>query len=115
MATGSDPLGAASTWITDLVAGSASLAIAVIAVAAIGFQLMSGRLVMMTAARTLLGVFILLGAGSIAAALIRVAEVDDTAVASQPAIDLARQPSREEQRAPQQPSDPYAGASVPTR
>lgn len=101
-------------WLEALLLGSVATAIATIAVAAIGFMTLTGRIHSREAGRVVLGCFILFGAHSIAsgiqAATVRISggAPADIEVTVPPQVTLA--PVAQAARAPY---DPFAGASVP--
>jgi type IV secretion system protein VirB2 len=103
-------LSIATQWIAAALTGSVATAVATIAVAAIGFAFLQGRIDAGRAMRTLFGCFIIFGAPTISSALI-----GGSAQISLPSppVDAREQVSTP---APQSiPYDPYAGASVPVR
>ena len=112
--SGSASLVAAAGWVRSLVTGTAATAVATIAVAAIGFLMLQGRLPLRRGVVVVFGCFVIFGASTIAAALLAVGQSMSQApsVAVAPAIVPAPRPT-----APPQPTvyDPYAGASVPVR
>ena len=63
---GSGNLSAASQWLVELVNGQAVTTIAVIAVAFLGYETLSGRMSFRNALRVVVGCFMLLGAATIA-------------------------------------------------
>ena len=96
-------------WVQQLFLGQIATALAVIAIALIGVQLLTGRLVWRDGARVVLGCFILFGAPAIARGFMAAARdaggVSYLApVRSAPALTIVPKQS------PQ--FDPYAGASV---
>lgn len=103
---------AAFGWIEQALLGQAATSIAILAVAALGFGMLWGRLDLRTAGRVALGAFILFGAPLIAYQMsgsLRVGEV---------AVPSLRQATTPVAAAPQMPKnapaqDPYAGAAVP--
>lgn len=104
-------LEAGADWLTAALTGSLAVSLCVLAVALLGFLLMSGRLALQDGARVMLGCFILLGAPMIAAGLMNLAGAAGgyEALAASP-VDIAVP-------APQLPPaayDPYAGASLRT-
>ena len=62
---GSGPVVNALNWLQDTLLGSVATAIAVMAVAAVGFMMLTGRLNWRFGATVIVGVFILFGAASI--------------------------------------------------
>jgi len=112
---GSSVLVAAISWLQDVLLGTAATSIAVIAIAAIGFGMLTGRVNIRHGATVILGCFILFGASTIVNGLryaaSGVGDYDPPPVvvaAPPPPIPPRVQPTR----APA-PYDPYAGASVP--
>lgn len=103
-------------WLEGTLSGSIATAVAVIAVAAVGFLMLTGRVDVRRAAQVVLGCFILFGASSIAAGL----RAAGNGVASAPPFEAAplratpAAPPAYPQAAPQ-PYDPYAGAALTPR
>lgn len=62
---GSGPLLGAISWLQGTLLGNVATAVAVIAVAAIGFMMLTGRMNWRYGATVVVGLFILFGAGSI--------------------------------------------------
>ena len=62
---GSGPIVAALGWLQGTLLGNVATAVAVMAVAAVGFMMLTGRLNWRFGATVIIGVFILFGAGSI--------------------------------------------------
>lgn len=62
---GSGPIVAALMWLQGTLLGNVATAIAVMAVAAVGFMMLTGRLNWRFGATVIIGVFILFGAGAI--------------------------------------------------
>ena len=101
-------------WLQGTILGSFATAVAIIAVAAIGLLMLSGRVDWRRAASALIGCFILFGAPGIAAALQGMAgpggdfaprPVTPAPMLAPPPPKLSPNPT---------PYDPYAGASVPS-
>lgn len=98
------------SWISDLLTGTLAVGLCVLAVAIIGFLLLSGRLAIRQGVRVILGCFILFSARLIAQSISGLWQTDqrplqETVAAVPP--DLA---PREE--LPPADYDPYAGASI---
>lgn len=70
---GSGPIVSALGWLQGTLLGNAATAIAVMAVAAVGFMMLTGRLNWRFGATVIIGVFILFGAASIVAGIQSVA------------------------------------------
>lgn len=66
---GSGPIVAALSWLQGTLLGNVATAVAVMAVAAIGFMMLTGRLNWRFGATVIIGVFILFGAASIVAGI----------------------------------------------
>ena len=62
---GSGPILGAVSWLQGTLLGNVATAVAVIAVAAIGFMMLTGRINWRYGATVVLGLFVLFGAGSI--------------------------------------------------
>ena len=70
---GSSPIIGAITWIEDTLLGQVATVVAVIAVAAVGFMMLTGRMNWKYGATVIVGVFILFGASTIVAGIQAVA------------------------------------------
>ena len=66
---GSGPIVAAIGWLQGTLLGNVATAVAVMAVAAVGFMMLTGRLNWRFGATVIIGVFILFGAASIVAGI----------------------------------------------
>ena len=66
---GSGPIVAALAWLQNTLLGNVATAVAVMAVAAVGFMMLTGRLNWRFGATVIIGVFILFGAASIVAGI----------------------------------------------
>lgn len=66
---GSGPIGGALAWMQGTLLGSVATAVAVMAVAAVGFMMLTGRMNWRFGATVILGCFILFGAASIVAGI----------------------------------------------
>ena len=66
---GSGPIVAALAWLQGTLLGNVATAIAVMAVAAIGFMMLTGRMNWRFGATVIIGVFILFGASAIVAGI----------------------------------------------
>ncbi|WP_347304179.1 TrbC/VirB2 family protein [Croceibacterium sp. TMG7-5b_MA50] len=62
---GSGPINAALAWMQGTLLGNVATAVAVMAVAAVGFGMLTGRMNWRFGATVIIGVFIIFGAGSI--------------------------------------------------
>ena len=70
---GSGPIVAALAWLQGTLLGNFATAVAVMAVAAVGFGMLTGRMNWRFGATVIIGVFILFGAASIVAGIQQVA------------------------------------------
>lgn len=107
--------GASIQWMQGTVLGSVATAVAVVAVASIGFLMLSGRVDVRRAAQSILGCFIIFGASTIAAGIVRVVQ-DDNAVSEtvvSPSPPPAYPPPAKRRSPVASPYDPYAGAALP--
>src|SRR6476661_8349011 len=66
---GSGPIVAALSWLQGTLLGNVATTVAVMAVAAVGFMMLTGRLNWRFGATVIIGVFILFGAASIVAGI----------------------------------------------
>ena len=103
-------------WLQATLLGTVATAVAVIAVASIGFLLLSGRTDVRRAVQVILGCFILFGASSIASGIMRglagPGPPPGTTALPPPPIGLPVAPDEPMKAVPY---DPYAGAAVPVR
>ncbi len=111
----SDPASSSSivagvAWVQDMLLGTAATSIAIICVAGVGYQFLTGRVPARRAMTVILGCFILFGAPGIAAALgalaSREAVTDTTEQVPPPppqVVPISRPPSR----AAPDPFNPY--------
>lgn len=114
---GSSVFVAAISWLQDLLLGTVATSIAVIAIAAIGFGMLTGRVNIRHGATVVLGCFILFGASTIVNGL-RYAASGVGGDTAPPVVVVAPPPSPPPHVQPSgvpAPYDPYAGASVPIR
>lgn len=114
---GSSVLVAAISWLQDLLLGTVATSIAVIAIAAIGFGMLTGRVNIRHGATVVLGCFILFGASTIVNGL-RYAASGVGGDTAPPVVVVAPPPPPPPRVQPSgvpAPYDPYAGASVPIR
>lgn len=66
---GSSPINNAFSWMQQTMLGTVATTIAVMAVAAVGFMMLTGRVNWRFGATVIIGVFIIFGAGSIVAGI----------------------------------------------
>jgi type IV secretory pathway VirB2 component (pilin) len=113
---GSSVLVAAVSWVEGTLLGTAATSAAVIAVAAVGFMMLGGRLSVRPGLTVILGSFILFGASTIAAGIRASAGASEPVAlletSSPPPALVAAPPSAAPGRAPPAVYDPHAGASV---
>ena len=107
---------AAVQWLQGTLLGTLATAVAVIAVASVGFLLLTARIDVRRGAQVMIGCFILFGASSIAAGIVGLTEGNPTSAAvpaPPPPPQIAPPPASTAPRTP--PAlDPYAGAALPT-
>lgn len=108
---------AAVGWLNGTVLGTMATVLAAVAVASVGFLLMTGRIDVRRAAQVIVGCFILFGASSISAGVMRALEDDggtpEPVVTAPPApVYPATVPKAQPAAVPY---DPYAGAALPPR
>jgi type IV secretory pathway VirB2 component (pilin) len=114
---GASVLVTAISWVQDVLLGTVATSVAVIAVAAIGFGMLTGRINIRHGVTVVMGCFILFGASSIVAGL-RYAASSAGGYDALPSVIVQPPPSPPPQPRPAgtpAPYDPYAGASVPIR
>lgn len=110
-----NPIAEGAAWVQNAALGSVATSVAVVAVAAIGLLMLSGRLELRRGITVVMGCFLLFGAARIAAAI-----SGEASIGSQVRVSPERGAS-EPSSLPQEPApspsayDPYAGASVPAR
>lgn len=110
---GGSPIADATAWVQGAALGTIATSVAVVAVAAIGLLMLSGRLELRRGITVVVGCFILFGAAGIAAALTGLAGADAQPRQSS-APDQGQLSSQLQSSAPPPATyDPYAGASVP--
>jgi type IV secretory pathway VirB2 component (pilin) len=105
-------IAAASSWVSDLLFGPLANALAVIAMAWVGFAMLSGRVNIRRGLGVVLGCFLLFGARGIADSLGAVALSDELPTR----LDAPPRPVFAKTGPPEgNPNgfDPYAGAAVP--
>lgn len=114
---GSDVIATAVQWLQGTLLGSVATALAVIAVAAVGLLLFSGRFDVRRGTQVILGCFILFGASSIAAGIARIAQSGNAPNEMAAALPLPPMypPRTTNSPVPAVPYDPYAGAALPSR
>ncbi|MFA6112796.1 MAG: TrbC/VirB2 family protein [Sphingomonas sp.] len=98
-------------WVRDALLGTVATSVAVICVAAIGYEFLAGRVPVRRTVTILLGCFVLLGAPHIAAALSALAmrEPSSALVGRESAVPLSVMSPRGSARSTPDPFDPYAG------
>ena len=107
----SSPIEAAVGWIGAVLIGELALGLCVLAVAFVGFLMMSGRVPIKTGMRVAVGCFVILGAPSIAVGFLG---AWDTSFPTVPTVSpIAADPATAREPPPAD-YDPYAGASVRT-
>lgn len=113
---GTSVLVTAISWLQDVLLGTVATSVAVIAVAAIGFGMLTGRINIRHGVTVVTGCFILFGASSIVAGLRYAASGAGGYDTLPPVIDQPPpSPPQPRPNGTPAPYDPYAGASVPIR
>lgn len=110
--TGSSVLVGAVQWLQGAMLGTVATSLAVIAIALLGFGMLTGRIDVRRAFAAILGCFIIFLAPSIAAGILEASKTEVANISGAPAASPSPLPSF---NASPEPYDPYAGASVPTR
>lgn len=112
---GSAALVDAAQWIQGTLLGTLATSVAVIAVAWIGFGMLSGRINLQRGATVILGCFVVFGAPVIAAGLMKMGGTGNSGVVVTAPVPPSPPPPRPTPTSTPKPYDPYAGASVPIR
>lgn len=111
--TGPSAIAHALQWLGSLLAGEIATSLAILAIAGLGFTMLTGRLPVRRGMTVVVGCFILFGAPSIASALRSAAETAGGAAGPQTGISLSLPEVPAQQLHPVE--DPYAGASIVPR
>jgi type IV secretory pathway VirB2 component (pilin) len=103
----------AAQWIEGIFLGNIAIAVAIVAVASIGFAMLTGRVDVRRGGTIILGCFILFGASAIANGLRNAAQNSESLYSETTAIPppVFVRPAKTDAANPGY--DPYAGASVP--
>ncbi len=109
--SGTSPIALSLEWINGVLFGPIAVGLCVLAVAFVGFQMLTGRWPLRLGIRVVLGCFVLLGAPVIATGLMGTFEDRPVAVVVAPEAPAAM--PRED--LPPADYDPYAGASLRRR
>lgn len=112
-----NPFGSALGWIEGTVLGTVATVVAVIAVAAVGFMMLSGRIDVRRSTQVILGCFIIFGASTIAGG-VQATVFGSNSERAEPSELPPPPPQVIPQTSGQTPAstyDPYAGAAVPQR
>lgn len=108
------PIADGVVWVQGAALGTSATTVAVLAVAAIGLLMLSGRLELRRGITVVIGCFILFGAAGFAAALTAAASADNApSTPAAPSLDSLPNQLRSSPPPPPAAYDPYAGASVP--
>lgn len=106
------PIADGVQWVQGVALGSTATTIAVLAVAAVGLLMLSGRLELRRGITVVLGCFILFGAAGIAGVFTGGDDTPQTQIFASDSSPLPQQMQNSPAPAAA-PYDPYAGASVP--
>lgn len=113
----SNAINSASDWLQATFLGTLATSTAIVAIASIGFLMLSGRIDVRRSAQAIFGCFMIFGASTVAAGIV-------SAVPGRSASDAVAQAPTPPQSLPTPPAypnanasafDPYAGAAVPSR
>lgn len=114
--TGSNPFAAAVDWLNQLLTGTLASMIAVIAIASVGFLLLTGRVDVRRAAQVIIGCFIIFGASTIASGVLQAIGGSGSVPQARDSVPVPRIASVPTGQARlSSPYDPYAGAALPPR
>lgn len=108
MISESSAIAAAGAWVAGVATGSIATGIATIAIAGVGFSMLAGRIDVRRGAAVILGCFIVFAAPALAGAFVQWAAGGEDERLAAAAAPMAPTPAPP----PQQPRDPYAGASL---
>ncbi|HEX8668033.1 MAG TPA: TrbC/VirB2 family protein [Allosphingosinicella sp.] len=108
-------IGAAVAWLQGVLLGTVATSIAIIAIASLGFMMLSGRIEMRRVGEVILGCFIIFGAASIASGIRSLSWQLAAAPHVPPPPIYQAAPAPVPPAAPPSAYDPYAGASVGAR
>lgn len=108
-------IGSANEWLIALTSGSLAIALAVLAVAGIGFAMLTGRMDLRRAGRVMIGCFLIFGAGTLAAQLLSFTNTEQETPAAAGEIFKPEfpTPAKLPRASPAPNDDPYAGAALP--
>ena len=115
---GTNAIGAAVGWVQSALLGSAATIVAIVAVASIGFLMLTGHIDLRRTAQVVIGCFIIFGASTIAAGIqsfVAQAGAGSGLVREAARPELAAPLMPSEPQPPAQPYDPYAGAALAPR
>lgn len=107
---GESVIATALEWMTNALVGEISTSLGVLAIAALGFTMLAGRLSLRRGMTVFVGCFILFGAPAIASGLLGGARAADGTVGA--STDLAPPIALPPATVLQPIEDPYAGASI---
>ena len=98
-------------WVRDALLGTVATSVAVICVAAMGYEFLAGRVSVRRTMTVLIGCFVLFGAPHIATALgaLAIRESPSALVGREPAVPLSVAPPRMPSHPAPDPFDPYPG------
>ena len=103
------PIASSLEWIDGVMFGPVALSLCILAVAFVGFQMLTGRLPLREGLRVVLGCFVLLGAPILAAGFVSSLGQQSASAPAVPEITEAPSPRSD---LPPADYDPYAGASL---
>ncbi|MBC9032996.1 TrbC/VirB2 family protein [Sphingomonas sp. JC676] len=112
---GSSVLLAAVSWLQGTVLGTMATTVALVAVAAVGMMMLTGRIHIRRGATVILGCFILFGAPGIAVGIQNATRGSDRMMTQSRPVESSPLANLSAPAAPSSGYDPYAGASLPHR
>ncbi len=111
--TGQQPIGASVNWIADTLLGQLAVTLCVLAIAFVGFSMLTGRVSLRRGGQVILGCFLLLGAPLIAASVMGLMGPDEGSQLG-PADTVIYQ-AQPREPLPEATNNPYANAAMPRR
>lgn len=116
MSDSTSPISSAVGWLQSILLGTLAITVAIVAIASLGFLMMTGRIDFRRAAQLVLGCFIIFGASTIATGILAaVSDGGGQPYMAQAASPPPLLPSPPPAAAQSTSYDPYAGAALPPR
>ncbi|MDE1466111.1 TrbC/VirB2 family protein [Aurantiacibacter sp. D1-12] len=111
--TNSDPVTSSIGWITDTLLGQLAVTLCVLAVAFVGFSMLTGRISLRRGAQVVLGCFLLLGSPLIAASMMGMLGPSEASQLGP--TDTVVYEAQPREPLPEATYNPYANASLGRR